>query len=142
MFPDKEVFGVRTENELEDIKALDRLLGGNGNLRENTEVSHGSETYIPSPLSASAYQKLCCVLELEIEIYEDLLMRVINLDDKAKKEAMDKVKEKCGVTTPWPQWRHSCRRSLKKDLKLLRPSLVVNETKYPRKNNLVRAAMG
>lgn len=135
MFPDKEVFGIRTEHEMEDIHALEKLLGGNGNLRENTEVSHGSESFVPSPLSTEAYQKLCCLLELEIEIYEDLLMRVINLDDNAKKEAMDNIREKCGVTTTWIQWRNKCRRELKKDLRLLKPSLIVNETKVPRKGN-------
>ena len=129
-YPDKEVFGVRTEYEMEDIKALDALLGGNGNFRENIEVSHGSETYVASPLSQSAYKKLCCVLEWEIEIYEDLVMRVVNLDEKAKRDAMDSVREKCGITTTWAQWRHGCRRDMRKDLRLLKPSLIVNETKY------------
>lgn len=129
-YPEKEVFAVRTEYETEDIKALDALLGGNGNLRENIEVSHGSETYVASPLSESAYQKICCVLEWEIEIYEDLLMRVVNLDDTAKQEAMDKVREKCRITTSWAQWRHGCRKDLRKDLLILKPMLRVNETNY------------
>jgi hypothetical protein len=127
-YPEKEVFGVRTEKESEDIKSLDALLGGNGNLRENTDVSHGSETYVASPLSSEAYQKLCCVLELEIEVYEDLLMRVINLDAQAKNDAMDSIKEKCGITTSWTQWRYLCRKDLLADLRILQPSLVVNET--------------
>lgn len=129
-YPDKEVFGIRTEYELEDIQALDALLGGNGNLRNNTEVSHGSETYVASPLSESAYKKLCCVLELEIEIYEDLLMRVVNLNHQAKKEAMDNLRTKCGVTSSWTQWRYTCRKTLRKDLRLLQPFLIVNETNF------------
>jgi hypothetical protein len=128
-YPSKEVFGVRTEHEMEDIRALDELLGGNGNLRENTEVSHGSESYAPSPLTTEAYQKLCCVLEMELAIYQDLLERVINLDEATKLEEMNNLRNKCGITTPWTQWRLECQKKLRTDLKILKPSLVVHETK-------------
>ncbi|CAB9509631.1 expressed unknown protein [Seminavis robusta] len=131
-YPTKEVFGVRTEHELEDIVALDALLGGNGQFRENAEVSHGSEGYVASPLSTEAYQKLCCVLEMEIDVYQDLLQRVLNLNQTAKQETVDSLRHKCGITTTWTEWRVMCRKKLKKDLRVLKPSLVVNETKLVR----------
>ena len=130
-YPDKEVFGVRTEHEWEDTVELDRLLGGNGNFKQDRDVSHGSEGYVPSPLSTQAYQKLCCTLETEIEVYQDILERVMNLDAHAKWESMESIREKCGITTTWTEWRVECRRQLRKDLRALHPSLIVNETKYP-----------
>lgn len=129
-YPDKEVFGIRTEHEWEDTVELDRLLGGNGNLKENREVSHGSESLLSSPLSTEAYQKICCALETEIEVYQDILQRVVNLNARAKRESMETIKTKCGVVTTWTEWRVECRRQLRSDLRALHPALVVNETKY------------
>ena len=127
-YPTKEVFGIRTEHESDDIRALDELLGGNGNLRENTEVSHGSEGYASSPLTAEAYQKLCCVLEMEIAIYEELLERVVNLDRTSKLKDLSNLRDKCGITTSWTEWRFVCQKKLRRDLRVLKPSLIVTET--------------
>ena len=129
-YPNKEVFAIRTEHEWDDIVALDRMLGGNANFVENRDVSHGSEGYVPSPLSKQAYQKLCCALESEIEIYQDILERVINLNSRAKQDELESIREKCGIQTTWTEWRIECRRHLRKDLRFLHPSLIVNETKY------------
>ena len=129
-YPEKEVFAIRTEHEWDDTVALDHLLGGNANFVQNRDVSHGSEGYAPSPLSTQAYQKLCCALESEIEIYQDILERAINLDFRAKEEDLDSIREKCGIQTTWTEWRIDCRRHLRKDLRALHPSLIVNETKY------------
>ena len=129
-YPDKEVFALRTEHR-EDMVALDKLLGGNGEFEQDREVSHGSEGYVPSPLSTEAYQKLCCVLETEIEVYQDILERARNLDATAKQESLDSLREKCGITTSWTEWRVECRSQLRNDLRILHPTLIVNETIYP-----------
>jgi len=130
-FPTKEVFAIRTEHEWQDMLHLDKLLGGNGNLKENRDVSHGSEGYVPSPLSKEAYGKLCCALEQEIEVYQDILWRVLNLSWDEKQATMKSVLTKCGIATSWTEWRVKCRRKWRMDLQLLHPSLAINETYYP-----------
>ena len=121
-FPETEIFGVRTEQEWEDMTALDIYLGGTGQFkRKGTHVSHGSEFYDPSPLSSVAYQKLCCVLEHEIQVYIELINRVDNLDDTAKVEGIDLIKEKCNIASSWSEWRAQCRNQIDKDWAILEP---------------------
>lgn len=118
-FPEKEVLAIRTEHEWDDLMALDRQLGGSGNYRRKENVSHGSEHYNLSPLSTQAYQKLCCVLEKEIDIYILILERSINLEESAKQESIQVLRDKCGVTS-WSQWRTTCRAELEKDRKIIK----------------------
>lgn len=104
-YPEKEVFGIRTEHENDDMKALDLLIGGSAKFDATEKVSHGSEKYHPSPISTEAYHKLCCVLNDEIEAYLYLLNRTANLDDAAKQEAEDSLRQSCGVETSWSTWK-------------------------------------
>ena len=124
-FPGKEVFGIRTEHEWNDMVQLDKLLGGTGNFtNEAKSVSHGSEKYIPAPVSESAYHKLCCVLEREIEIYMDLLDSVENLSKQQKQESIDSVREKCGIADlSWTHWRMQCRSTIEADTLTLEKNL-------------------
>lgn len=113
-YPQKEVFAIRTEHEWADMIALDKFIGGSGNyVQPGKSESHGSEKYAPSPLSEEAYQKLCCALESEIEIYLSLLDKALNLDAAAMKESEDKLKQKCGIETSWSSWRAKCKQDLK-----------------------------
>ena len=69
-FPEKEVFGIRTDHQFEDMEIVDKWFGGKANLwNRNNPFSHGSEHFAPSPLSAEATKKLCCTLWNEIEVY-------------------------------------------------------------------------
>jgi hypothetical protein len=136
-YPNKEVLGVRTKNQWEDIKALDIAMGGRGIFsREGHQETHGSENYIPSPLTTSAYHKLCCVLEHEIGIFADILNRVINLNATVKQEMMDDVRHKCGLgTQSWDMWRRQCQERLAADILELEPFLMANNSK--RRNLMV-----
>jgi hypothetical protein len=49
-YPDKEVFGIRTEHELDDMVAVDKLVGGSGEFINRGKQSHVSEHYLPSSL--------------------------------------------------------------------------------------------
>mgnify|MGYP005841851269 CR=1 FL=1 len=119
-YPDKEVFGIRTEHEWEDMVELDKRMGGTGNFsNEGKSISHGSEKYHPSPVSTEAYQKLCCVLEQEIEIYMDIMDRVDNLNEEQKQEGIEKLRVKCQVDVSWAKWRNGCRKRLEEDRKQL-----------------------
>lgn len=104
-YPEKEVFGVRTEHENDDMKALDLLIGGSAKFDSIEKYSHGSEIYMPSPISIEAYHKLCCVLSDEIEVYLHILNRASNLDQAAKQQSEDSLREKCGVQTSWSTWK-------------------------------------
>ena len=108
-YPGKEIFGIRTEHEWDDMVSLDKLLGGTGTFRNaNLHHSHGSENYHPSPISTEAYHKLCCALETEIDIYFNLLDQSVNLDNAAKEESKAIVREKCDITPSWLEWRTAC----------------------------------
>ncbi|CAB9519438.1 expressed unknown protein [Seminavis robusta] len=115
-YPEKEVWGVRTENEWNDLAKIDTMIGGSGKFRlhGNTQT-HGSEHYVPSPLSQEAYEKLCCVLENEIDIYLQVLDLSLNLDQEGKRQSEQKVRKKCGIRTPWSEWRATCKKRLEVD---------------------------
>lgn len=105
-FPEKEVLAVRTEQEWEDLIHLDKFIGGSGQFkRAGRKHSWGSSNYLPSPVSTEAYHKLCCVLKDEIGMYLYILNQASNLDEAARKESEDSLREKCGVQVPWSTWR-------------------------------------
>lgn len=119
-YPEKEVFAIRTEHQYEDMVALDKLLGGNGTFpKSNYHDSHGSEKYAPSPISETAYKKLCCVLEDEIAIYLDTFQKALNLNLAQYEEAESLLKQKCGLSPgqTWSNWRAQCRAQLTQPLK-------------------------
>jgi hypothetical protein len=119
-FAQKEVFAIRTEHEWEDLVTLDRLLGGSGNFtNEGKAMKHGSDKYHKSPISTRAYQKLCCLLEHEFAIYQDILDRAINLTPQQKEDTMASLKQKCGVETSWTEWRTTCQNKMEEDLGML-----------------------
>jgi hypothetical protein len=120
VYPDREVLVVRTEHEWDDVVDLaNNFLGGNTDFSVTESVSHGSEKYQPSPITTEGYQKLCCVLEREIEVYIDLLERAANLSPEAKEESIESLKEKCGVKKDWTVWRKHCQQRLQADEKVL-----------------------
>ena len=91
-YPRKEVVAIRTEHEWEDITYLDRWLGGTGNEKnEEDEITHGSSSFAPSPLSQQSYQKLCCALVDEIEFYFLILEKASNLNPGQKEESRHEV---------------------------------------------------
>jgi hypothetical protein len=117
LHPEKEVFGMRTEHEWEDLTDLDKAIGGTGIFREQGKhESHGSEAYLPSPLTTEAYYKLCCVLEQEIAFYQELILRVQNFNDTVKQEALDSVRKKCGMgSMAFEEWRAECQAKIEQD---------------------------
>jgi hypothetical protein len=120
LFPEKEVFGIRTTHEWEDIVNLDKMLGGSGKfLKQGRAISHGSELYAPSPLSTQAYRKICCVLVDEIAEYQRVLDLVRNLNGMEKREAFDEVREKCGIVSSWEQWSTDCKRKDQEDNRVI-----------------------
>jgi Sulfotransferase family len=120
LLPYKEVFGVRTEYEMEDLVNLDLAIGGVGNIGGEV-VSHGSEGFAPSLMSPTAYQKLCCMMEDEILYYHKFLDLALNINDTEVETTMDNVKRKCNITTSWDIWRSDCKARMKMDKKTTVP---------------------
>lgn len=131
-YPEKEVLGIRTEYEWEDIKALDLAIGGTGKFkREGKAISHGSEHYEPAPITEQAYHKLCCVLHDEIVLYFDILKRAVNLNETAKDDAIDTVFRKCGIheKESLNAWQQDCHDHLEQD----KPSFIEDQNTLQRK---------
>lgn len=103
-FPDKDVIVVRTESMWDDLKDLDLKLGGYGifGQREGYKDSHGSETYKQEKdvLSGDEYSTLCCALQEEMDMYRQLVMRAVNLDEEDKYATIANTAERCG----FPSW--------------------------------------
>jgi hypothetical protein len=122
-FPHKEVFGVRTTNEWEDIIHLDLLLGGSGNFTNKGESHfHGKDKtkpFTPPPISTEATHKLCCVLWKDIAIYLKLWERVLNFNQTLKQENEASLRAQCGVSNSWSEWTTQCKAHLEQDEKLL-----------------------
>ena len=103
-YPDKDVLVVRTESMWDDLKDLDLKLGGYGifGQREGYKDSHGSETYKQEKdsLSGEEYSLLCCALQEDMDVYRQLIMRAVNLDEEDKYATIAKTAERCG----FPSW--------------------------------------
>jgi hypothetical protein len=126
-YPNKEVLVVRTEHEWEDLFRLDRWLGGKGIHKDaRYEITHGSTSYVPSPLSPQSYQKLCCVLVDEIEMFFLILDKARNLNAAQKHESRQEVYQTCSIAgrqnstlVSWHDWKATCHQRLQEDAKVL-----------------------
>jgi hypothetical protein len=143
-YPNREIFGIRTDHEWQDMVNLDKMLGGTGNFSNHGKAeSHGSEKYKPAPISQEAYRKLCCVLETEIHIFLNILKRVVNLTQEQKQETIDSLYDKCGISnnkvdennnddlrptllngTSFALWRQQCQNRLEADRKPLERAAI------------------
>lgn len=132
--PAKEVIVVRMEHIWDDLKALDRQLGGTGDFGavEGSAYTHGSESYYNSNNSSKhqrlalagdaagdaadddsaaavlmAVQLLCCALQTELHTYRDLLIRAANLHENDKLETVQAAVERCGWRS-WDEMKLTC----------------------------------
>lgn len=92
-FPEKDVFAIRTESLWSDIVEIDHLLGGNGTGFRREQVNKGKRKL---SLSKQSKTNLCCALVEELEIYEEVLRRAINIDEADYFLSMAKVLSDCG----------------------------------------------
>lgn len=133
-YPAKEVWVVRLEHMEQDFIHLQRALGANTTTETDlpSKMSHGIEGHmtsllspegsIPSLLSPEAYQKLCCVLHKELQVYEEFLSNATNLHDYDRQESMQEVRTKCGLTMNhqnWEDWRDACKAQLAQEWEIL-----------------------
>ena len=91
-WPNHSVAVIRTEHMWDDIIHLDKLLGGSGEFKmAGHKYTHGSEKYsvaYDSTLSESNTIYLCCLIYNEIQVYQDLILKSLNLDHSQKRESL------------------------------------------------------
>lgn len=123
---------IRMEHMFDDMSQLDRALGGTGDFPEarsgGWKYTHGSEKYhFPyiSELSPSNTHLLCCLIYMEMEAYQAMILKAINLDHVQKRETLSTLLHHCHIqlgeeddddigSFSWELFRHgpSCNSSL------------------------------
>ena len=100
-FPQKEVMVIRQEKLWEDMRRIERILGGDPSWSFETQgqiVTHGSEKFrYKARLDESLIPVLCCVIPNEIFVYTNLLSRAINLAPPEKKFPISRLLFKCNA---------------------------------------------
>lgn len=100
--PDHAVAVVRTEHLWDDIVHLDKLLGGSGNFgnKVGSKHTHGSENYTVSyddDLSISNTMFLCCLIYKDLESYQIMILRALNLEYGQKLDVLNDLLNRCQV---------------------------------------------
>ena len=99
----KTIWAVRTENLWQDIKDIDRALGGSGedfHHIEGIKESHGSELFKDQTgLDDSHRIYVCCQLRPDIEAYRVIVDRAANLNASEKLHTYQQTWQKCNVTS-------------------------------------------
>lgn len=120
-YPDTEVLVVRTEHQWEDLIVVDKLVGGTGDfsrLGQGSQMSHGSSKYFSSPLSDKGYQKLCCALVTEVEVYARVLEKAANLNPESRQQSLQDLYDSCHISN-WNEWTTQCKAKLLEDDEIL-----------------------
>jgi hypothetical protein len=102
--PNHSVAVIRTEHLWEDVILLDQILGGTGDfgMMEGFKFTHGSENFTTHGNDISTLNRvfLCCLISREMEVYQQMILKALNLDDKQKRETLDKLLGRCLIKTP------------------------------------------
>jgi len=90
---------IRTEYMWDDIIKLEQALGGSGEFKNvGFKHSHGSEKYeLDARISISNTIYLCCLLHEDIEIYQQLILKSINLNEMQKRESLSNLMTLCQI---------------------------------------------
>ncbi len=102
--PNYPVAVLRIEHVWEDVIHLDQDLGGTGNFSnvEGSKFSHGSEKFTEprdTDIGISNTVFLCCLISHEIELYQLLILKALNLADEQKRETLNDLLNRCHIQT-------------------------------------------
>ena len=103
-YPNRDVFAVRQESLWDDLRSIERYLGGNPRRlfeREGPTITHGSGRfrYRASLDPVIGPRILCCPMLKEIETYIDIVERAVNLDSGQKSNSLKGLLSKCDATS-------------------------------------------
>ena len=143
MLPNKTTFVLRTEFLWDDMIQTNELLVQAAASQQNHQHSHpgtiietkntwitdvknisshrfthGSESWeIKSKMTQRGKEIICCYLSRDNQIYENLLLRAVNLSDQQKKQSLESLYRDCGIQSQetttvarndgfdWKEWR-------------------------------------
>jgi len=90
---------IRTEYMWDDIIKLEQALGGSGDFKNvGFKHSHGSEKYeLDARISIPNTIYLCCLLHEDIDIYQQLILKSINLNEMQKRESLSNLITRCHI---------------------------------------------
>jgi hypothetical protein len=97
-FPKTSIYVIRTEYLWNDLKQLDKYLGGSGVFGEanNGKVVNAKRRHVlETQLSTQSIRLLCCGLKLELLTYRILINKAKNLDPRAKTQTLDRAMTRC-----------------------------------------------
>jgi hypothetical protein len=98
-FPDRDMVVVRREMLWDDMRSIEKLLGGDPSRKfehEGPVITHGSEKFrYKAALDSSLVPSLCCTIPNEILVYVHVLHRAVNLDALQKKSSIAALLSKC-----------------------------------------------
>lgn len=103
-WPNHTVAAIRTENMWDDVMQLDQMLGGTGAFGKvaGWKHTHGSEKYIVpynDDISPSNTLFLCCLVYEEIETYQLMILKAVNLHDSQKRQVLSNLMKQCQIKT-------------------------------------------
>jgi hypothetical protein len=111
------------EHMFDDLSQLDRAVGGGGTgTLQEARYTHGSERYHFPYISyrPSNTFTLCCLIYEELEAYQTIILKAINLDDIQKRRTLSNLMNHCQIQSggekedeqdsfSWHTFRHSSR---------------------------------
>lgn len=105
-------WAVRTEQMTEDLEAIDRMVGGEGNfgtIIQDKKNTHGSEHYKNKSdvIPEEQIINICCALWPEFLAYRDIVDRAVNLDSGQVLETYQMSWKRCNVTS-WDDLEFRC----------------------------------
>jgi hypothetical protein len=111
-YPEKEVWVVRSENVLEDLDALEVLLGGvegQYDLEYAAKLTHPIEEFMRKQTVPERVTKLlCCALRDEFVVVNDVLHRAANFNNVLKYQAWSETLHECGFGS-WVDFQKECK---------------------------------
>jgi Sulfotransferase family len=98
MFPEKEILALRTEHMWQDIIDLDVATGGSGKFVTKGYIARSNPVAKTKRTKATReYQSMCCVLWGELDLFQKIIYRAINLTPQQKLESLQDVWHTCGI---------------------------------------------
>jgi hypothetical protein len=100
-YPHKTVLAVRQETLWDDLRSIERYLGGDPRRpfeRQGPTITHGSGQFrYRALLDPVLVPRLCCAIQNEIKTYNYILERAVNLDFRQKSNSMKALLGRCGA---------------------------------------------
>jgi hypothetical protein len=110
-YPKRIVLVVRQEKLWEDLRSVEKYLGGDGQRpfqHQGPTITHGSERFrYRASLDLALIRHICCTISQEIKTYKHILEEAVNLESRQKDMSIKALLERCHIQN-WNQWILDC----------------------------------